>query len=147
MKQFHPEDRVLTVSIRISPRNLERITAGSISQGAITGLSALVERPEAYRWVVALNGYLAAAHEECVAPKAQRSRGGEAAEGDAAAAGKPVFVGCGAHDQVIPPERAERAAETLDDAGAEVRFERYGIGHGTTPEEVTDVVEWVGERY
>jgi dienelactone hydrolase len=42
---------------------------------------------------------------------------------------------CGAHDQVIPPERAERAAETLDDAGAEVRFERYGVGHGTTPEE------------
>jgi len=97
---------------------------------------------------VALNGYLAAAHEEYVAPKAQRSRGGEAAEGDAdAAAGKPAFVGCGAHDQIIPPERAERAAETFNDAGAEVRFECYGVGHGTTPEEVTDVVEWVGERY
>ena len=55
----------------------------------------------------------------------------------------PAFAGCGAHDQVIPPKRPERAAETLDDAGVEVRFERYG----TTPEEVTDVVKWVEERY
>ena len=115
----------------MSPRNFERITAGSISQGAVTGLSALLERPDAYRWVVALNGYLAAEH-----------------AGDVdAAAGTPVFVGCGAADRVIPPERAERAAETLDDAGVEVRFERYGVGHGTTPEEVTDVVEWVEARY
>ena len=56
-------------------------------------------------------------------------------------------MGCGAHDQVIPPERVERAADLLAEAGAEMRFERYGVGHGTTPEEVTDVVEWVGERY
>ena len=109
----------------------DRVGLLGFSQGAITGLSALLERPDAYRWVVALNGYLAAEHADDID----------------AAAGTPAFVGCGAHDQVIPPERAERAAETLDDAGAEVRFERYGVGHGTTPEEVTDVVEWVGERY
>ena len=79
---------------------------------------------------MALNGYLAAEHADDID----------------AAAGEPIFVGCGAHDQVIPPERAERAAEALDDAGAEISFERYGVGHGTTPEEVTDVV-WVEERY
>ena len=109
----------------------DRVSLLGFSQGAITSLSALVERPDAYRWVVALNGYLAAEHADDVD----------------AAAGTPAFVGCGAHDQVIPPERAERAAETLDDAGAKVHFERYGVGHGTTPEEVTDVVKWVGERY
>ena len=126
----------------------DRVGLLGFSQGAITGLSALLERPDAYRWVVALNGYLAAEHDGCVAPKAQRSGGGEAVEDDVdAAVGTPAFVGCGAHDQVIPPERAERAAETLDDAGVEVRLERYGVGHGTTPEEVTDVVEWVEERY
>ena len=46
-----------------------------------------------------------------------------------------------------PPKRPERAAETLDDAGVEVRLERYGVGHGTTPEEGTDIVEWVEVRY
>ena len=109
----------------------DRVGLLGFSQGAITSLSALLERPDAYRWVVALNGYLAAEHED----DADR------------AAGKPVFVGCGAMDQVIPPERAERAAERLREGGAEVRFERYGVGHGTTPEEITDVVQWLEGRY
>ena len=109
----------------------ERVGLLGFSQGAITGLSALLERPDAYRWVVALNGYLAEEHEDRV---------DEAAD-------KPVFVGCGAMDQVIPPKRAERAAELLEDGGADVRFERYGVGHGTTPEEITDVVQWLEGRY
>ena len=50
-------------------------------------------------------------------------------------------------DQVIPPERAERAAETLAEGGVDVRFERYGVGHGTTPEELSDVLEWLDGRY
>lgn len=109
----------------------ERIGLLGFSQGAISSLAALLERPDAYRWVVALNGYLPESHERMV----------ENAED------KPVFVGCGAMDQVIPPERAERAAELLEDGGADVRFERYQVGHGTTPEEITDVVQWVQEVY
>ncbi|MFW6045769.1 MAG: alpha/beta hydrolase [Natronomonas sp.] len=109
----------------------ERIGLLGFSQGAITSLSALVERPDAYRWVVALNGYLAASH----ADRVDR------------AVGKPVFVGCGAADQVIPADRAERAATRLADAGVDVTFERYPVGHGTTPTEITDVVQWVQQRY
>ena len=109
----------------------DRIGLLGFSQGAITSVAALLERPEAYRWVVALNGYLADSH----------------ADRAAAAAGKPVFVGCGSTDQVIPPERAERAAETLAEGGADVRFERYGVGHGTTPEELSDVLGWLDGRY
>lgn len=109
----------------------DRVGLLGFSQGAISSLAALLERPDAYRWVVALNGYLAESHQDMVAN----------------AAGKPVFVGCGAMDQVIPPERAERAAERLAAAGADVRFERYQVGHGTTPEEITDVVQWVDEVY
>ncbi|WP_299233901.1 alpha/beta hydrolase [Natronomonas sp.] len=109
----------------------ERIGLLGFSQGSITSLSALLERPDAYRWVVALNGYLAASHES------------EAEN----AAGKPVFVGCGSMDQVIPPARAESAAETLEAGGVDVRFETYDVGHGTTPAEITDVIEWTRERY
>lgn len=109
----------------------DRVGLLGFSQGAITSLSALLERPDAYRWVVALNGYLAAEHED---------RAGNAA-------GKPVFVGCGSMDQIIPPERAERAAERLKEAGADVRFERYDVGHGTTQEEITDVVQWLEDVY
>lgn len=109
----------------------DRVGLLGFSQGAITSMSALVERPESYRWVVALNGYLAESHEN-----------------DAEnAVGKPIFIGCGSMDQVIPPSRAERAAELFEAGGAEVRFETYGVGHGTTPDEITDVVEWVEQRY
>lgn len=109
----------------------ERVGLLGFSQGSITSLAALLERPEAYRWVVALNGYLAESHES------------EAEN----AAGKPVFIGCGSMDQVIPAERAQRAAERLEAGGGNVRFETYNVGHGTTPAEVSDVVEWVETRY
>ena len=108
----------------------ERVGLLGFSQGAITSLSALIERPEQYRWVVALNGYLAASHED----RAE------------AAAGKPIFVGAGETDQIIPAERAERAVSILRDAGVDVRFERYPVGHGTAPEEIEDVAGWVDER-
>jgi phospholipase/carboxylesterase len=80
--------------------------------------------------VVARNGYLAATHEDDVD----------------SAAGKPVFLGAGRQDQLIPVERAEKAAEQLDDAGLDVTFNVYPVGHGTTPQEVRDVAEWVEQR-
>lgn len=109
----------------------ERVGLFGFSQGAIASLSALLERPDAYRWVVALNGYLAEAHEDQVGN----------------AAGTPIFVGCGRRDQMIPAERAERAAERLGEAGADVTFRAYPVDHGTTPEELQDVAEWLDGRY
>lgn len=111
----------------------ERVGLLGFSQGAILSLGSLLDRPEAYRWVVALNGYLAAEHDQ-----------DDLIQG---AAGTPVFVGCGARDDVIPAERAERAADRLRAGGLEVTFEAYPVGHGTTPEEVEDVAAWVRERY
>jgi phospholipase/carboxylesterase len=115
------------------------------SQGAITSLATLVERrgsdaPPSSRaqcarenpdhpWVVALNGYLPESHDD--------------PDDVAGAAGTPVFVGAGERDQVIPPERAERAATALADAGLPVSFETYPVGHGTTPDEIGDVADWV----
>jgi phospholipase/carboxylesterase len=109
----------------------DRIGLLGFSQGAITSMSALIERPAAYRWVVALNGYLADSH----------------ADRTDEAAGKPVFVAGGSMDQVIPPSRVERAAERFEAGGADVRFDTYEIGHGTTPAEVSDVIAWLEGRY
>jgi phospholipase/carboxylesterase len=110
----------------------DRVGLLGFSQGAILSVSALVERPERYAWMAALHGYLAASHDDR-----------EALEG---AADRPVFVGCGRQDQVIPAERARRAAETLTDAGLDVTFREYGVGHGTSPEEVSDVTAWIAAR-
>lgn len=107
----------------------DRIGLLGFSQGAILSLAALLERPGRYDWVVALNGYLAESHS-----------GPGTIEG---AAGKPVFVGRGKTDQIIPPERAKRAAETLLDGGLDVESRVYPVGHGTTPQEVRDVSGWI----
>lgn len=111
----------------------DRIGLLGFSQGAIMSLSSLLERPERYAWVVALNGYLAAIHDD-----AELLRG---------AAGKPIFLGIGEMDQVIPAERGQRAAETLLEAGHDVEVQRYPVGHGTTPPEIQDVALWVAERF
>lgn len=109
----------------------DRVGLLGFSQGAITSISALVERPEAYRWVVALNGYLATSHEDRV----------DNAEG------KPVFVAAGEMDQVIPARRAERAAELLREGGSDVTFRTYRVGHSTSPDEIRDVADWLDGRY
>jgi phospholipase/carboxylesterase len=108
----------------------ERVGLLGFSQGSITSLAALCERPESYDWVVAFNGYLPESHEE----RADN------------ATGKPVFIGAGESDQIIPVERAERAAELLEEAGVDVRFEAYPVGHGTHPEGIRAVSAWVAER-
>lgn len=110
----------------------QRVGLLGFSQGSILSLAALTERPERYDWVVALHGYLAESHDD--------------PETLAGAAGTPVFVGCGSQDQVIPAERARQAAQTLADAGLDVTFREYGVGHGTSPREVADVAEWIAER-
>jgi predicted esterase len=35
----------------------------------------------------------------------------------------------------------------LAEGGADVRYERYQVGHGTPAAELTDVVAWVAEQY
>lgn len=98
------------------------------SQGAITSFSTVLEQPEKFAWVAGHHGYLAASH-------ADRSPEG--------IDGKPVFVGAGAADQIIPATRSEAAAEGLREAGADVTFEVYEGGHGIGQEELADVAEFV----
>lgn len=98
------------------------------SQGAIMSFALLLEAPVRYAWCAGLHGYLAESH--------------AALEPDGVS-GKPVFVGAGSRDQVIPVERAERAAERFEALGADVTFRTYGVGHGVGRRELEDLVEWV----
>ena len=109
----------------------ERIGLLGFSQGAILSLGALAERPDEYAWVVGLHGYLPARYDTTALQRA---------------AGTPVFLGAGTRDQVIPVTRAEDASERLTAAGIDVTFRTYPIGHGTAPQEVEDVGEWVDSR-
>jgi phospholipase/carboxylesterase len=106
----------------------DRIGLLGFSQGAITSLSLLLDDPDDFAWVVALHGYLAESHASL------------ASDG---IADKPVFVGAGSMDRVIPASRAETAAERLSELGANVTVQVYDAPHGVGPDELRDVVSFV----
>lgn len=109
----------------------DRIGLLGFSQGAIVSLALLLESPARYAWVAALHGYLPESH-------ADRAPDG--------VAGKPVLVGAGRGDRIIPASRSAEAAERLDDLGADVEHGVYDGGHGIGPEELDALVAFVGER-
>jgi phospholipase/carboxylesterase len=61
--------------------------------------------------------------------------------------GRPVFVGHGAADPVLPPSLGRAIRDTLTAAGADVEFHGdYAAGHAITPEELGDVDAWLRGR-
>jgi phospholipase/carboxylesterase len=104
------------------------------SQGAILGMSSLLDSPDLYGWVAALHGYLPADYAE---------RGDDAFPD---AAGRGAFLAGGSADQVIPAPRTERAADRLRAFGLEVTYEAYETGHGIGREELADMADWVQGR-
>jgi len=106
----------------------DRLGLLGFSQGAITSLSLVLEEPDRYAWVVALHGYLAEAHADL--------------DPDGIG-GKPVFVGAGAGDRVIPESRSAAAADRFDEIGAAVTRGSYPGGHGIGQQELSDVVAFV----
>jgi phospholipase/carboxylesterase len=106
----------------------DRIGLLGFSQGAIMTFSLLLEAPARYAWIGAHHGYLAESHADL--------------EPDGIA-GKPVFVGAGTADQMIPASRAEAAASRMRALGCDVTFETYPVGHGIGQDELADLVGFV----
>jgi phospholipase/carboxylesterase len=106
----------------------DRLGLLGFSQGAITSLSLVLERPDRYAWVVALHGYLADSHADLEPDGIE---------------GKPVLVGAGAGDRVIPESRPAAAADRFEALGAAVTRGSYPGGHGIGQQELADVVEFV----
>ncbi|GAB7008209.1 alpha/beta hydrolase [Halorubrum trueperi] len=106
----------------------DRIGLLGFSQGAITSLSLVLEGPDRYAWVVALHGYLADSHAD-LAPEGIE--------------GKPVFVGAGTGDRVIPESRSAAAADRFEAIGADVTRGSYPGGHGIGQAELADVIAFV----
>jgi len=109
----------------------DRVGLLGFSQGAITSLSLLLEDPDRYAWVVALHGYLAESHADL--------------DPDGIEA-KPVFVGAGAGDRVIPQSRTDAAVDRLEALDADVASGSFPGGHGIGPQELDAVVEFVASR-
>lgn len=109
----------------------DRLGLLGFSQGATMSVSLLLEDPARYAWIASHHGYLAAAHAD-VEPEGLD--------------GKPVFLGAGTADQVIPERRARAAANRLRELGCAVTYETYRAGHGVGPDELADLVAFVEAR-
>lgn len=109
----------------------DRLGLLGFSQGAITSLSLALEDPDRYAWIVALHGYLADAHADLDPDGIE---------------GKPVFVGAGAGDRVIPESRSTAAADRFEAIGAAVTRGSYPGGHGIGQQELSDLVAFVESR-
>jgi phospholipase/carboxylesterase len=57
--------------------------------------------------------------------------------------GMPVLLAAGRRDQMIPPQNAERLAEILTEAGADLDLRWRDTGHALTYEEVAEAKDWL----
>ncbi len=104
----------------------QRIVLAGFSQGGAIALQTALRHPERLAGVLALSTYLPLA-------------GKLTAEKNAAAAGLPVFMAHGTHDDVIPIARAERSAKSLAEAGCALQWQTYAMAHSVCMEEVSDI--------
>ena len=58
----------------------------------------------------------------------------------------PVLIAAGNYDPIIPAENAQRLAELLEHAGAEVSLHFENAGHNLTSETLAITKQWLGER-
>jgi len=58
--------------------------------------------------------------------------------------GVPVFMGAGRTDAMIPPQLAEKLAQLLQQAGADVKLLWQPGGHALTPAEIQAATDWLG---
>ena len=59
--------------------------------------------------------------------------------------GMPVFMAAGRMDRMIPPDNAQRLADILAEAGADVDLRWRNVGHPLTYEEVDEAKEWLSQ--
>lgn len=59
--------------------------------------------------------------------------------------GVEVFIGAGRADTIVPPREAERLADLLARAGADVQLHWSEAGHGLVPADVDAAREWLAE--
>ncbi|MGA7733062.1 MAG: PHB depolymerase family esterase [Chloroflexia bacterium] len=109
-----------------------RLYVLGFSQGAILGSVLAMSTPEAVRGVVMHSGYVPQALGNVsldITPEGL--------------AGKPFFVAHGKYDDVLPVSLARDSHEYLQEAGADVLYQEYPIGHSIGEESLYDLSEWL----
>ena len=107
-----------------------RIVLGGFSQGGTMSLGYALRHPGAITHIVNFSGFLPNHPEVRATPET--------------VAGSRFFWGHGRQDPSIPFELALRGRTALRDAGADLEERDYDIGHWIAPEELAELVSWIG---
>jgi phospholipase/carboxylesterase len=129
---FDPEE--VAAGVRFATEAVEQIAADSprpilcgFSQGAGMALSVALTRPELTPAVIVLSGVPARVQR---APPEQLR-------------GLRVFVAHGLYDPLIPIDIGRRTRDILANAGIEVTYREYAMGHMVVPAEIADARTWL----
>jgi phospholipase/carboxylesterase len=110
----------------------EDITLVGFSQGSILSYAVALSHPGKVRRVVAMSGYL---NTDILAEGYQYND----------FSNLKFFVSHGTADQVVPVEWERRFLPVLDTLGIDYVYKEYPIGHGVSPQNFYDVVNWLGQ--
>ncbi|NBL63982.1 alpha/beta fold hydrolase [Flavobacterium sp. NST-5] len=112
------------------PIDYQDVTLIGFSQGSILSYAVALTYPEKIKNVIALSGYL---HPEII-PQNLDGRNFSHLK---------MFVSHGSQDQVIPVEWARQAPDFLQKLGVDVTYKEYPIGHGVSPQNFRDLLNWL----
>ncbi len=107
-----------------------RLVLAGFSQGGAIAFQAGLRHPERLAGIMALSTYLPLA-------------GTLAAEAHAANRDVPIFMAHGAHDPLIPRERALRSRDLLLEQGYRVEWHEYRMAHEVCDAELRDLSAWL----
>jgi phospholipase/carboxylesterase len=113
-------------------RHLDRnkICVLGFSQGSILSYALAFQYPEFYHKFICLSGYI---NESLAETKGNIE----------AYKNIHIFASHGTQDQVIPFDWAEKIPSQLNAIGIDHSFKSYPIGHGVSPQNFADLLEWL----
>jgi phospholipase/carboxylesterase len=116
--------------VRLAEKHPHRSVAIlGFSQGAALALQLLLTSPERVDALIALSGHVPGV-------------GWESRASDAALSGKPVFVGHGTRDLVVPIAAGRDAKEKLGSLPLNLTYREYPMAHEISGETLEDLLSW-----
>jgi phospholipase/carboxylesterase len=107
----------------------QRLYLMGFSQGGILASALALLMPGRFRGVIMHSSYVATTADLPIQPEAVR--------------GLPFFLAYGKYDGIIPIALGRAGAEYLREAGADLTYVEYPIGHQISEESLYDLSEWL----
>jgi len=110
------------------PIDPNRIILLGFSQGSVMAYALALSNPTLFRAVAALSGYIPLRSQLTFDLEKLKDR--------------PFFISHGTYDEVIATRFGREAAQFLKDAGAQVTYREYLMGHQISQETMRDLEGW-----